>query len=399
MPLVETVARMGPGEETTARFYFEKPPGAQRYRAEVVHFMPSTVPRKMTFGLEATLDLGDEHEIGFYMKDLWSRGGKMTVKDLGTRLTRHNREKLTKFFEGFTKRPALLYNHGKKKFTLALPPGTHVFSTDPYFFPFAMLMEDFERRDTKVEDRYEAVYGFWNDSGLRTRKVESQEKALPGSFLFSELPTSVVDPAQTTTLTFGMLQINTKAVHQSDVRADQETVAKTMNFLLKTLLGIFRLPKTLVSLVRADETSMSLRSRTLVANSGTTLRFKLLDDAPEYFMLADEDREFVFHLGIAHAENFKEMVFGEDPLAGLYPLTAIARDFGVATSYISGRGHEPVIALIRDHSEIKTPDLATISSRENTMSLIFLDKHLEQVRVEKECKVFLTLQLTGDGVV
>jgi hypothetical protein len=50
-----------------------------------------------------------------------------------------------------------------------------------------------------------------------------------------------------------MLQNNTKAVHQSEVRANQETVAKTMNFLLKTLLGIFRLPKTLLSVVRSEE--------------------------------------------------------------------------------------------------------------------------------------------------
>jgi hypothetical protein len=384
MPLLQTVAFLEKNQ-SSALFPVELPLELGRREAKLTH-LTACAGGNLEVGLSLAREVGLENVRSYDMQDIYSSATPVTVTRLYDRIKSHQaRVKL--FFKPLEQVPRVSYD--KKNFSVVLPPGSALFTTDPLFFPRALLLPE-ERKERvslpgESPQQLTEVFGFFNPGS--EQKVWSGEQLPPGSQISTELPEDVTVPPTTTTVYVACYDTVATFFSAREELVTIEKVAEALQELLESCLVFLDFPADAAS-VNLDREGRVVISSGQVPESRFSLVLSLRGSVRDYLSGKDPVR---FRLSEENSETFVTASHDDDPFVNSYPLTLSAPGLVTEASYLCGRGKDVALAFVRDSSVVDYSAKLFLGRR--NMKVIFYDKHFEPVSLDRRITIFLTFEI------
>jgi hypothetical protein len=384
MPILQTVAVLEKNQ-SSALFPVDLPLELGRREARLAN-LTACAGGNLDVGLSLAREVGLENVRSFDMQDIYSSAAPVTVTRLYDRLKSHQ-ARVKSFFKPLEQVPQVSYD--KKNFSVVLPPGSALFTTDPLFFPHALLLPE-ERKESvslpgESPQQLTEVFGFFNPGS--EQKIWKGENLPPGSQIITELPEEVTNPPNTTSVFVACYDIVATYFSAREELSTPEKVAEALEELLESCLVHLDLPAELAS-VSIDREGRVVFLAGPVAESRFSLVLSLRGGVRDYLAGKDPVR---FRLSEEHSEIFVPASHDDDPFVGSYPLTLAAPGLVTEVSYLCGRGKEVALAFVRDSSAVEYSAKLFLGRR--NMTVIFYDKHFEPISLDRRVTIYLTFEI------
>jgi hypothetical protein len=394
MPILQTTGVMNKGD-TFLPLEMRMPPGRnKKYKTELINFLASTTGENVQHSVELTFNPAEQDTKEFHFTQLYdpdpAKKELVTPKKLRNRMVGHSKN-VSEYFQIVNKLPTFTYQKGIEMYRVIVPARTAFYSTDPYFFEYALGVKDAVEFEVKLpgDPNMSTVYGFSN-VGDRDEVFYSKEKHPEDSNLRGELPPLTTDAAEAT---YMYVQLMPHVVTRTDQKALLPNLTLTTERLSRlTAAALSSMGFSPITLqVYETNDGIAIVNR-LVQNCKYVLSLKFSPAVKEFLGLTNEELNFPLNAVSSYVLQTNKTMVGLDPFARHYPITAAWTGFGEATSFIQGRGSQSVLAFIKSPQHLRSSD-AYIVQNDSKLRLFFVDKHLKIIKIAASAKIYVTFQL------
>jgi hypothetical protein len=282
--------------------------------------------------------------------------------------------------------PYIRYDEPHECFVVTLPPFSCVYSEDLFFFNVALRMTKAELRSVVIGPAIKQVSGFWNDRGDTGVEIVGRE-AVEGSAVDEEMPEMVTFVNATTTVYYQRLEVMTVLEAADEVSVETETLASEItNLLSRHLVGDFLAP-TLVSVKVSNDRDL-IFSNEAVEASGLIITISFNNVVRDQIGL--QGPVLTFDLAVKNEHVLKPRTRGENPFEERYPLVLTCKGMGNGKSYINGKGHESVMAIIDEDEDASSSSTLEFNMGKHRLEIGILDKTFKPIIAETAADLYMT---------